>query len=66
MKSWPGEWYAKGQRLGADFFVEDIQIRRMIDKEFGRSGIAKVVIRKTQKEVEIILFASKVGVLMGK
>ena len=66
MKSWPGEWYAKGQRTGADFFVEDVAIRNMIEKEFVRAGVAKVVIRKTLKEVEVIIFASKVGVLMGK
>ncbi len=66
MKSWPGEWYAKDQRTGADFFVEDVAIRNMIEKEFVRAGIAKVVIRKTLKEVEVIIFASKVGVLMGK
>ena len=66
MKSWPSEWFAKTQRQGADFFIEDIQIRTFIEKSFPRAGISKVVIRKTQKEGEIILFATKVGVLMGK
>jgi ribosomal protein S3 len=37
-----------------------------VDTYFGRSGISKVVIRKTAKEGEIIIFSSKVGVLMGK
>jgi len=31
-----------------------------------RTGISKVVIRKTAKEGELIIFSSKVGVLMGK
>ncbi|MDR0369500.1 MAG: 30S ribosomal protein S3 [Candidatus Peribacteria bacterium] len=66
MKSWPSEWFAKTKRMGSDFFIEDIKIRNFIDKSFPRSGISKVVIRKTQKEGEIILFATKVGVLMGK
>lgn len=66
MKSWPSEWYAKSKRMGSDFFIEDIQIRKFIDKVFPRAGISKVIVRKTQKEGEIILFASKVGVLMGK
>jgi small subunit ribosomal protein S3 len=66
MKSRPSEWFAKTKRQGSDFFVEDIQIRNFIDVSFPRAGISKVVIRKTQKEGEIILFATKVGVLMGK
>jgi len=66
MKSWPSEWFAKTKRGGADFFIEDIKIRNFLDKTFPRSGISKVIIRKTQKEGEIILFATKVGVLMGK
>lgn len=66
MKSWPQEWFAKTRKLSADFFVEDIKVRDFIEKQFPRSGIAKIVIRKTLKEGEIIIFASKIGVLMGK
>ncbi|MCX6824472.1 MAG: 30S ribosomal protein S3 [candidate division SR1 bacterium] len=66
MKSRPAEWFAKYKRTGADFFVEDIKMRKFVDDTFGRAGISKVVIRKTAKEGEIIVFSSKVGVLMGK
>lgn len=66
MKSRPSEWFAKHRRTGADFFVEDIKMRKFVDDTFGRSGISKVIIRKTAKEWEIIIFTSKVGVLMGK
>ena len=65
-KSRPCERFAKHKRLWWDFFVEDIKIRNFVDAYFGRSGISKVVIRKTAKEGEIIIFSSKVGVLMGK
>lgn len=66
MKSRPAERFAKYKRTGADFFVEDIKIRNFVDEFFPRSGISKVVIRKTAKEGELIIFSSKVGVLMGK
>ena len=66
MKSRPSEWFAKTRKMNADFFVEDIQIRDFVEKQLARSGVAKIVIRKTLKEGEIIVFASKVGVLMGK
>jgi len=32
MKSWPCEWYAKTKRQAADFFVEDIEVRRFVEK----------------------------------
>ena len=66
MKSRPSEWFAKTRKMNADFFVEDLQIRDFVEKQLARSGVAKIVIRKTLKEGEIIIFASKVGVLMGK
>lgn len=66
MKSWPAEWFAKTKSQGSSFFVEDIKIRDFLDKKLARTGVAKVVIRKTLKEGEIIVFASKVGVLTGK
>lgn len=66
VKSWPCEWFGKTKAIWSDFFVEDIKIRRFIEKTFPRTGVSKVVIRKTNKEGEIIIFTSKVGVLMGK
>lgn len=66
MKSRPCEWFAKQKRLWADFFVEDIKIRNFVDASFPRTGISKVILRKTAKEGEIIIFTSKVGVMMGK
>ncbi len=66
VKSWPCEWFWKTRALGSDFFVEDIKIRKFIEKSFPKTGISKIVIRKTNKEGEIIIFTSKVGILMGK
>ena len=66
MKSRPAEWFAKTRSQGADFFVEDIKLRDFLERKLARSGVAKIVIRKTLKEWEIIIFASKVGVLMWK
>lgn len=66
VKSWPCEWFGKTKSAWADFFVEDIKIRDFVEKTFPRSGITKVIIRKTAKEWEIIVFSSKIWVLMGK
>ncbi len=66
VKSRPCEWFAKTDKQSRNFFVEDIKIREFIDKFYFRSWISKVIIRKTDKEWEIIIFTSKVWVLMWK
>lgn len=37
VKSWPSERFAKSSRQSADFFVEDIKIRRLVEKKYPRS-----------------------------
>ncbi len=66
MKSWLSEWHAKDKKQNADFIIEDIKMRELIDAFYPRAGISKAIIRKTAKEGEVILFASKVGLIMGK
>jgi small subunit ribosomal protein S3 len=66
MKSRPSEWFARTKLQWADFFVEDIKIRNFIEKKYPQTGIAKMIIRKTAKECELIIFTSKVWVLMWK
>lgn len=65
-KSWASEWFAKTRDQNSQFFVEDIKVRREVEKEFPRMGISKVVVRKTDKEGEIIIFTAKPGQLLGK
>ena len=60
MKSWPCEWFAKDQKTQAAFVVEDILLRQYFEKEYQNASIAKLVIRKTAHEVELIIFTSKV------
>lgn len=66
MKSRPCEWFSRNKQQDRTFFVEDIKIRNEVEKAFPKSWIAKIVIRKTNKEVEVIVFTSKVGILMWK
>ena len=64
IKSRLSEWQAQGQRQNASFLVEDLEIRKLVESYYQRAGIAKIVIRKTAKEGEILIFASKLGAIM--
>ncbi len=62
----PCEWFVTSQQAWANFFVEDIKIRELIEKFYFRSAIAKVVIRKTKVDGEILLFTAKPASIIGK
>jgi small subunit ribosomal protein S3 len=66
MKSRLSERHVIKKSDNAAFFVEDILVRNFVEKFYPRSGIAKIIIRKTAKDGEIIIFTSKTGILMGK
>lgn len=65
-QKWPSEWFVTSQQAWASFFVEDIKIREFIEKFYFRSAIAKVVIRKTAIDGEILLFTAKPASIIGK
>jgi small subunit ribosomal protein S3 len=65
-KSRSSEWFAKTRRQGSQFFVQDIKVRNFVEESYKRSGIAKVVIRQTDKECEIIIFTAKPALILGK
>ena len=65
-KTWPVEWFAKDKKQSAEFFVEDVRVRDFVEAEFPRMGIAKITIRKTASDGEIVIYTAKLGVLAGK
>jgi small subunit ribosomal protein S3 len=63
---WPCEWFSTSAAQGAQFFVEDIKVRDFVEEFYYRCGIAKVVIRKTEKEGELLIFTAKPATIIGK
>ncbi len=47
-------------------FVRDMQIRQFVEETYKRSGIAKIVLRQTEKESEVIIFTAKPALILGK
>lgn len=43
-----------------------MKIRHFVEDNYKRSGIAKIVNRKTEKECEIIIFTAKPALILGK
>jgi len=66
MKNRPCEWYSHSQNQSSAFFVEDMKIRELVDDHYFRTAIAKVVIRKTDKEGEVLIFTAKPASVLGR
>ncbi len=66
MKNRPCEWYSHSQNQSSAFFVEDLKIRELVDTHYYRTAIAKVVIRKTDKEGEVLIFTAKPATVLGR
>jgi len=64
-KGWPSRWYADNQHF-ADFLVEDVHIRRFIEKNFRYAAISEVEIERTQDTVHIILHTARPGIVIGR
>ena len=63
---WSSERFAKSRHQGAKFFLDDIKIREFTEKFYVRAGISKLVIRKAEKECELLIFTAKPAAILGK
>ncbi len=65
IKDWDSKWYAADNDF-ADYLVEDYNIRKFLKKKLYAAGISKIEIERAAGRVKVIIYASKVGVIVGK
>jgi len=61
---WQSNWY--GGRNYTDLLHEDLRIRRFVMRELQRAGISKVEIERQANKVDVSVFTSKPGIVIGK
>jgi small subunit ribosomal protein S3 len=62
--SWPSTWFAVKDKYRS-MFLDDVRIRRLIQKKFKESGISSIEIERGKK-VSVMINTSKPGVIIGK
>ena len=62
---WDSVWCKKKENF-ADCLVKDIKIRNFIFQKYRNAFISKVIIERIEKKINVIIKASKVGLLIGK
>ena len=65
INDWRARWYADGQEYG-DQLIEDINIRKIIRQDLGRSGVADLEIERYPKQVSITIHTAKPGIIIGR
>lgn len=63
-KTWESRWYA-GNKDFAKFLLNDIKIRRVIEKKFKDASVSSVIIERNAKKTEVIINTAKPGVVIG-
>jgi small subunit ribosomal protein S3 len=68
-EDWRSHWYPPSKKDFGECLVEDFRIRKYIDAKLNRqppyAAIAKIVIRRTRNEVEVVLHTARPGLVIG-
>lgn len=65
IRDWNTRWYAEGDKY-QELLHEDFAIRRLVDKELPRAGIANIEIERFPNQVQIVIWTSKPGIVIGR
>ena len=64
IKDWDTKWYA--EKDFADYLVDDVKIRKFINKKLYAAGVSKIAIERTAGRVKISVYTAKPGIVIGK
>ena len=64
VSDWESKWFA--ERHYTEQLHEDIKIRALVMKELQRAGISKVELERSANKVDVSLYTSKPGIVIGK
>jgi small subunit ribosomal protein S3 len=65
IRDWNTRWYAEGDKY-RELLHEDFAVRRLVVDELPRAGIAHVEIERFPNQVQIVIWTSKPGIVIGR
>ena len=66
IRDWQARWYAKKGPQYANLLAEDVQLRSFVQKEVGKSGIARVDVERFPNQVIVTIHTAKPGIIIGR
>src|SRR3990170_8748546 len=64
-KDWESKWFAPKSRY-KDLLAADIKIREFVFKKLKNAGVCRVVIERSINKINISVFVSRPGVVIGR
>ncbi len=64
-RGWDARWFARGTAYG-EHLLEDLKIRKFIDKHLDNAEVSKVEIEKAGDNLRIIIHSGRPGIVIGK
>lgn len=61
---WESTWFA--EKNYTEFLHEDLKIRELIQGELTRAGVSRIEIERAANKVDVTLYTSKPGIVIGK
>ncbi|MBN1684490.1 MAG: 30S ribosomal protein S3 [Gammaproteobacteria bacterium] len=65
IKNWQSRWYANKQNFSKMIYT-DYQIRDFLKTSLANAGISKIEIERAAKNVKVVIYAARPGVIIGK
>jgi small subunit ribosomal protein S3 len=65
-RDWDSIWFNAKQKNYTQTLLEDIEIRKFVKLGLKHAGIARVVLKRKGETVEVDIFASRPGIVIGK
>ena len=63
--SWSGKWFATGKKY-IEYLEQDEKIRKMLKVKLREAGLDKIEIERTADTLNVIVYSSRPGVVIGK
>ncbi|OGE82595.1 MAG: 30S ribosomal protein S3 [Candidatus Doudnabacteria bacterium RIFCSPHIGHO2_01_FULL_49_9] len=63
--TWRSRWFARGRKF-SETLKQDNLIRDIVRKKLSRSGLVRVDIERLNREVNVIIFSTRPGMIIGK
>ncbi len=66
IRDWESRWFNAKKRAYTETLLEDVHLRRFVKERLKHAGIASVVLKRKGETVEVDIFASRPGIVIGK
>jgi small subunit ribosomal protein S3 len=66
IRDWDSIWFNSKQKSYTQMLLEDLEIRKFVKIRLKHAGIARVILKRKGETVEVDIFASRPGIVIGK